>query len=69
MKIAHDQAAKIPAPVLALMIDLGWVSEWPFEIRPAAVRWIRAHGWDGAVARAAETIKRLGKGEYVEAAP
>ena len=64
MKIAHDQAAKIPAPVMAVMIDVGWIREFPFEIRPAAVRWIKRHGWEDATLRAAETAARLHMGEF-----
>lgn len=52
MKIRHDDVHRIPAPDLAIMIDAGWVRHWPFEIRPAAVKYIDGNGWQAAMERA-----------------
>lgn len=68
MKIAHEDAARISAVDMALMLDLGWVRAWPFEMRPAAVRWIKQYGWTEAMRRATETAARLRTGEF-EAVP
>jgi hypothetical protein len=61
MRVAHADVGRIPVADLAVMIDIGWVREWPFEIRPAAVRYIKRNGWDEAMRRAYETAARLRK--------
>lgn len=68
MKIGHDEAARISAIDMAMMVDLGWVRQWPFEIRPVAMRWIKQHGWTEAMRRATETLVNLRRGEF-EAMP
>lgn len=64
MKIRHQDVCRVSAPDMALMIDAGWVRHWPFEIRPAAVRYIRAHGWEKSMRRAVELVVRTGKGQF-----
>lgn len=63
MKIAHDQVDRIPVADLAVMIDIGWVREWPFEVRPQVMRHLKRHGWEATMRRAYDTATRLRKVE------
>jgi hypothetical protein len=63
MKIAHQDVDRIPVADLALMLDIGWIREWPFEIRREAFRYIKRNGYEEAMRRARETAERLRKVE------
>jgi len=59
VKISHEDADRFPATMLAMLIDAGYVEAWPLELKPHALRIVKAHGWMRAAAGAHRIVRDL----------